>query len=270
MGGITAEEFVAFHRGVEGADDGAGGRVTFFDVHDEGAVEAVILEEGLVLVVPFALEGAVLVVFPGPGTDIDLAVVEEDRIGAGFREDESFALLVQLLLAFLVAGLLEPFREVAAIHVEPEVQDRQVTERKGEIAPVEDPVTAQLPVDLRFLDRGCQIGMDREGIPAAAVDENLGHAAAEEVDDEFAESLQEIGPVDEREVSVDPDVVQVQVAVALGAGGFLGDDIFAIFRQFNGLDGAGSICDLVFTEHLVGILSGRVLLVTGGQCHDEK
>ena len=109
MGNITAEEFVTLHRGLEGTDDGAGSRVVLRDIHGEGAMEAVILEERLIFVAPFALEGTVPAIIPGPGTDIDFAIVEEDRISAGFRENESLAFLFELLLALLVSGLLEPF-----------------------------------------------------------------------------------------------------------------------------------------------------------------
>ena len=114
MGSIAAEELVTFHRGIKGTDDGASGRVSFRDIHGEGAMETVILEVGLILVAPFALEGTVLAAVPGPGTDVDLAMVEEDCIGAGLRENDALAFLFQFLFTLLVTGFLEPLREVTA------------------------------------------------------------------------------------------------------------------------------------------------------------
>lgn len=133
VGDVALEEFVAFHSGFKGMDDGAGGGVIFRNIHCETAVEAVILEVRLVLLVPFALEGTVSGVFPGPGTYIDLAIVKEDCVGAGFCEDEALAFLFQLLFALFVTGFLEPFREVAAGKFKTEIQERQVAEGKREI-----------------------------------------------------------------------------------------------------------------------------------------
>ena len=112
--GSAGEEVILFHRALEGADDGAGGGIAILDIDDEGTLETIVLEEGLVLGAPFAFEGTVLAVFPGPGADIDLPVVIDDRVGSGFREDEPGAFLVEVFVGVLVTGVLEPSGEVAA------------------------------------------------------------------------------------------------------------------------------------------------------------
>ena len=65
MVGNSGEEVILFHRAFEGADDGAGGGISFLDVDGERTLEAVILEERLVLGAPFAFEGTVRAVLPG-------------------------------------------------------------------------------------------------------------------------------------------------------------------------------------------------------------
>ena len=128
---------------------------------------------------------------------------------------------------------------------------------------LENPVTAEALVDLRLLDGGGDAGIDRKRIPAAAVDGDFGLAVAQQVDDDLAESLQDIGAIDKGEVAVHPDIVKVQVFVRLGHRGVLGDDILSVGGEFNGLDGAFGIIDFIFAEHPVAVLG--IVLVAGSQ-----
>lgn len=262
-----AEEVVP--RTLEGTGDGAGARISLLDIHDEGAAETVILEEGLVLVAPVAFEGTVLGLVPGPGSDIDLAAAEDDCVSAGFGEDDSGALLFQIV-RFRVSGIPEPGGEVAASHFD--IDECLIETGEGEVGFVEDPVATEALVDRGLGDVGGYIGVDGERIPAAAVDENLGGTAAEHVDDDLAEPLQEIGSVREGEVTVEPDVAEVQVLAALDGGrGILGDDVITFSREFDGFDGAGSVRNFKLTDNLVSLLSSNtIFLVAGGEPCDSN
>ena len=105
MDGRTAEDVVLFHRTLEGVGDGAGVGDSFHNIDGEGSVETVILEMGLILIAPVAFEGTVFTVFPGPGTDIDLSVVKDHRIGSGFGEDKAGAFLFQFLFYLVVLAV---------------------------------------------------------------------------------------------------------------------------------------------------------------------
>ena len=66
----------------------------------------------------------------------------------------------------------------------------------------------------------------------------------------------------ESEISIYPDIVQIQVFVSPRTSGILGDDILAVPGKFDGFDGAGSVRDLILADHPFSI---PAFLVAGRQ-----